>query len=123
MIQVQKAKLAILVALVSCGISFTRPAISQVRAWGYNANGELGDGTATNRYAPVQVSGLTGVTAIAGGYNHSLAILSDGTVWAWGSNALGQLGDGTITNRSIPVQMIGLTGVTAVAGGGAHSLA
>ena len=71
----------------------------------------------------MQVSGLSGVVAVAGGRYHSLAVKSDGTVWAWGNNWLGQLGDGTTTDRSIPVQVSGLSGVVAVAGGDYHSLA
>ena len=55
-----------------------------VWAWGYNAEGQLGDGTTTSRFSPVQVSGLSGVAAIAGGVYHSLAVRTDGTVWAWG---------------------------------------
>jgi YD repeat-containing protein len=94
-----------------------------VWAWGNNEDGRLGDGTTTSRSAPVQVSGLTGATAIAVGAYHSLALKSDGTVWAWGYNASGQLGDGTTTNRSTPVQVSGLTGVTAIAAGLYHSLA
>ena len=66
---------------------------------------------------PVQVSGLTGVTAIAAGYCHTVALKSDGTVWAWGYNAYGQLGDGTTTDRTTPVQVSGLSGVTAIAAG------
>ena len=52
---------------------------------------------------PVQVRGLTGVTAIAAGDGHSLALQGDGTVWAWGFNGNGELGDGTTTNRHTPV--------------------
>ena len=89
-----------------------------VWAWGYNNYGQLGDGTTTDRHTPVSVSGLTGVTAIAGGYGHSLALKSDGTVWAWGYNSYGQLGDGTTTDRHTPVDVSGLSGVTAIAGGG-----
>jgi hypothetical protein len=92
-------------------------------AWGYNPDGRLGDGTTTVRYAPVQVSGLTGVVALAGGERHSLALKDDGTVWAWGANYYGQLGDGTTTQRLTPVQVSGLSGVIAIAGGGSHSLA
>ncbi|WP_244237814.1 RCC1 domain-containing protein, partial [Corallococcus llansteffanensis] len=94
-----------------------------VWAWGRNAYGQLGDGTATNRSTPVPVQGLTGVAALAAGYQHSLAVKQDGTVWAWGYNVNGQLGDGTVTDRPNPVQVQGLTGVTALAVGFYHSLA
>jgi alpha-tubulin suppressor-like RCC1 family protein len=101
---------------------------SQYSAWGWgsNAAGQLGDGTTTNRFTPVQASGPTGVTAIAAGNTHTIALESDGTVWAWGQNVYGQLGDGSTTNRSTPVlvsQLSGLTTVAAVAAGGNHSLA
>ena len=94
-----------------------------VWAWGSNNNGELGNGTTADRLTPDQVYGLTGVTAVAAGADHSLALKSDGTVWAWGYNGYGQLGDGSTTGRTIPVQVLGLTGVTAVAADGNHSLA
>ena len=104
-----------------------------VWAWGYNGNGELGDGTNSGPQTcagfpcssvPVQVSSLTGVTAIAAGGHHNLALLSGGTIWSWGENDFGQLGDGTATERDTPVQVSGLTGVIiAIAGGDYHSLA
>lgn len=72
----------------------------------------------------MQVSGLRGVVAIAGGGYHSLALKSDGTVWAWGWNAYGQLGNGTTTNSSVPVQVSGLGNASSIASGPAsfHSL-
>jgi alpha-tubulin suppressor-like RCC1 family protein len=91
-------------------------------AWGRNTFGELGDGTTTDSSTPVQVSGLPGVTAIAAGIVHSLALRGDGSVWAWGNNLHGELGDGTTTDSSTPVQVSGLSGVTAIAGGTYHSL-
>ena len=95
-----------------------------VWAWGANDYGQPGDGSTTySRSTPVQVSGLTGVIALAAGGTHSLALKSDGTVWAWGHNDYGQLGDGSTTNRSTPVQVNGLTGVIALAAGEQHSLA
>lgn len=94
-----------------------------VWAFGNNAYGQLGDGTAVNRTTPVQVVGLNDVVSVAAGANHSFAIRADGTLWAWGYNAYGQLGDGSFTNRAVPVQIWTLFGVTTISGGSNHSLA
>ena len=95
-----------------------------VWAWGNNTYGQLGDGTSTNnRLAPVAVTGLTGITVISAGGDHSMALKSDGTVWTWGINWYGVLGDGTTTTRAIPGQVSGLSGVVAVAASYYHSLA
>ncbi len=94
-----------------------------VNAMGFNMNGELGDGSTTDRLIGVPVSGLAGATAVACGGGHSLALLADGTVRAWGRNNAGQLGDGSTTNRSLPTIVSGLTGVVAIAAGTQHSLA
>ena len=93
-----------------------------VYAWGNNAYGQLGNGTTTNSSTPVQVSTVTGASAVAAGDVHSAA-LSGRTVWTWGNNAYGQLGNGTTTNSSTPVQVSGLSGVTEVAAGNYHTLA
>src|SRR5262249_36561623 len=69
------------------------------------------------------VSGLSGVTAIAAGGYHNLALKADGSLVTWGRNFYGQLGDGTTSNRLSPVAVSGLSGVTALAGGWLHSLA
>ena|GEM_PF-2633145 len=113
------------VASVSGGVGHTlaRRADGTVWAWGSNDDGQLGDGTTTQRLRPVPVSGLTGVVAVASGAFHSLALKADGTVWAWGWNPFGQLGDGTTATRLRPVRVAGLTGVVAIAGGTLHSLA
>ncbi|NIL42921.1 permease [Salinispora arenicola] len=98
-----------------------------VLAWGQNNDGELGDGTTTNRSTPVDVDLPAGteVTAIAAVGDHSLALTSAGTVLAWGQNVHGQLGDGTTTSNSTPVDvdLPAGTEVTAIAGGDSHSLA
>jgi alpha-tubulin suppressor-like RCC1 family protein len=94
------------------------PVTTKVWAWGWNEFGQLGDGTTTDRWIPVDLPGLTGVTAISGGF-HSLALKDDGTVWAWGG-----LDEGRSTPPSnVPVPVAGLTGVTAISGGYNHSLA
>jgi hypothetical protein len=98
-----------------------------VLAWGDNSYGQLGNGTISyNNSTPVAVSLPAGttVTAIAGGFEHSLGLTSGGHVLAWGRNGFGQLGDGTTTDSNTPVVVSGLqTVVTAIAGGGLHSLA
>ncbi len=99
---------------------------STVCAWGYNASGELGDGGGESYSAiPVQVLGLTAVTAIAGGGLRTMALTSDSTVWAWGDNDYGQLGDGDSTGMAqySPVQVSGLSGITAISAGWYHTVA
>ena len=72
---------------------------------------------------------LTGITAIACGALHTIALKGDGTVWTWGNNGVGQLGDGTETDRLTPLQVLGtggvgfLTGITAIAGGVFYTIA
>lgn len=101
-----------------------------VAGWGNNTYGQLGDGSNDNRDTPVAVNAtgvLNGktVVAIAAGFNHSLALCSDGTVAAWGMNSAGQLGRGGTTSSNLPVAVTGLTGKTVVAvfAGYNHSLA
>ena len=92
-------------------------------AWGYNANGQLGDGTTTQRTSPVQIGSDTNWASVAVGSNHSVAIKSTGTLWAWGNNANGQLGDGTTTQRTSPVQIGSDTNWASVACGYVHTMA
>jgi alpha-tubulin suppressor-like RCC1 family protein len=95
-----------------------------VWAWGYNANGELGNGTTTNSDVAVQVSSLPSVVAISGGGFHSLALTGSGAVYAWGDNANGELGNNSTTNSDTPVLVSGISGqVVSVSGGYEDSLA
>jgi hypothetical protein len=105
--------------------SLALDADSTVWAWGFNNAGELGNGitSSSGQYTPVKVNLLTGITAIASGTGHSLAVKSDGTVWAWGKGSYGKLGIGGTGDQATPVKVVGLTGIIAVDAGQHHSLA
>ena len=101
-------------------------------AWGYDGNGELGDGTTTTTGVPVMVSGLSDATALAAGLGSSLALLGNKTAMAWGENASGQLGDGTRKGPEqcpgapcsrVPVAVSGLSQLVGIAAGGSYGLA
>ncbi|WP_328906505.1 chromosome condensation regulator RCC1 [Streptomyces sp. NBC_00234] len=83
-----------------------------VRSWGNNTMGQLGNGTTVNQSTPATVAGLSGVSRIASGTTHVLALRA-GRLLAWGGNAYGELGNGTIVptkdgtqNLPLPVQSI-----------------
>ena len=102
-----------------------------MKCWGYSDYGQLGDGTETERYAPVTVhssavgsTALSGVSAIAGGGHHTCALLASGTVKCWGWGSLGQLGDGAKTDRSAPITVHASSGTSsALSGVGQRAIA
>src|SRR5439155_124474 len=87
--------------------------------WGNNFNGQLGDGTAASqRTVPTQVGTGTDWVSASAGYNHTVAVRADGTLWAWGDNGAGELGDNAATLRYAPGQVgTGTNWVSAEAGG------
>lgn len=88
-----------------------------VWSWGYTGLAPLGtDITVTARLYPVQVAGLSDVTAVSAGGLHNLAIKDDGSLMAWGSNYYGALGDGTVEDKFNPVQVNGLPPVASAIG-------
>ncbi len=92
-----------------------------VYCWGANHQGQVGDGSSTDRSSPTKVmfAGAFGGSPdganpsrraselLVLGDEHSCALTPDGAAWCWGDNDLGQLGDGTRTDRSIPVSVKG----------------
>jgi len=75
-----------------------------VWVWGNNRDGQLGDGTKTNKLSPVQLAGIDAVR-IATGKSHSMVLKKDGTAWSWGKNESAQLGNGTTVNQLNPMEV------------------
>jgi len=127
------------VIAIATGLSHSVAAIADgsVWAWGSNNMSNLGNPSVVGpSNVPVPVSNLgpgSGVIALTGGGNFTLALKPDGTVWGWGNNNNGQLGIGSMTTQPVPVQVKGpgglgfLTNVTAISAppvaGGAFALA
>jgi alpha-tubulin suppressor-like RCC1 family protein len=88
----------------SCG----RTRSDRVYCWGFNSNGQLGDGTSTTRLTPVAVKGGIPMVQIWAGYLATCGVTAAGVAYCWGGNQYGQLGDGTtITPRRVPVRVVG----------------
>jgi len=95
-----------------------------VRCWGKNKHGQLGNGTRTDRSAPVAVADLDNVIALSAGAEHTCALQEEGTLRCWGKNAHGQLGIGkTGPDQPRPAVIKDLRAVVSLAAGGYHSCA
>ena len=94
-----------------------------VWCFGANNGGELGDGTITDRPAPVQVAGLANITQVAVGYRHACAVSADGLAYCWGSNTKGQLGTADTKDYRTPQAVVGLVNVAGITAGHWHTCA
>ena len=93
--------------------------------WGLNNNGQLGDGTKTDRHAPTQVGTANTWQSIAtsdaffmSGY--TCGVKKNGTLWCWGDNQNGQHGDGTKKAKTQPTQVGSLSTWHSISAGSGH---
>ncbi|MFC7415690.1 protein kinase [Gordonia phosphorivorans] len=89
--------------------------------WGANGDGQLGDGSESNRVTPAKIGTLSDVTAIAlGGYNESdepevtACAVAENDAYCWGSGLFGVLGNNASSSSSVPLKVNGLGKVTAI---------
>lgn len=76
-------------------------------AWGYNASGQLGDGTTVPKSSPVAVAGGLVFRKVQVAANMAMGLTTDGLLYAWGANANGTIGDNSTTGRSSPALVSG----------------
>ncbi|HYB22582.1 MAG TPA: hypothetical protein VED41_02215 [Solirubrobacteraceae bacterium] len=109
----------------------------EVRSWGFNDDGQLGNDTEDTEVEPVAVGNekdtahLEHVKAVAEGVGYSLALMADGEVMAWGGSSTSGLGAGSLkTESELPVPVENVEGkgkplqhVTAIAAGSSTAYA
>jgi len=93
---------------------------SRVDCWGYNGDGELGNGATASSDVPVGVLGISNAKAVSADVNGGsfCVLLTTDHLKCWGYNGFGELGNGTTTNFTVPVSVKNITTATAVFGGG-----
>ena len=102
----------------SCGVT---TAGKRAYCWGFNGDGELGDGTNTDSNVPVAVLGGLTFQLVSAGSEYNCGVTTAGAAYCWGQNALGGLGDGTNTDSNVPVAVLGGLTFQSVSVGVGHS--
>jgi alpha-tubulin suppressor-like RCC1 family protein len=95
---------------LSAGIEHTCGLVidGSLYCWGRNGDGQIGDGTTTDRFLPTRVSGAIAFSSVSAGGWHTCAQSTDGILYCWGLNTVGELGIGSFTtNTPIPTKVVG----------------
>ncbi len=104
----------------TCGLTTSGAAY----CWGWNADGQLGDGSTTNRAVPVPIAGALAFASVSAGGEQTCGVTTGGAAYCWGSNRFGQLGNGVTTSSltpdSTPVPVTGALTFSSVSSGEAH---
>ena len=97
----------------TCGVTSAGAAY----CWGFNSEGELGNGTFTSSSVPVAVSGGLTFAAVSAGWGYACGVTTAGAAYCWGVGGYGQLGTGSNTSSATPVAVSGGRSWAAVSAG------
>ncbi len=92
-----------------------------VRCWGWNYDGQLGEGTRGGRNAPIVVQGLSDVAEVRAAWDFTCARTRSGEVHCWGENDYGQLGDGDRHTQERPTRVNGVRDAQQIVMGSTHA--
>ncbi|KZV38592.1 hypothetical protein F511_09343 [Dorcoceras hygrometricum] len=115
--------------LVACGWRHTVSVSSSggLYTYGWSKYGQLGHGDFEDHLVPHKLESLSGssISQISGGWRHTMAVTTDGTLYGWGWNKFGQVGVGNNVDHCSPVQVKFLLDqkVVNIACGWRHTLA
>jgi alpha-tubulin suppressor-like RCC1 family protein len=101
----------------TCGVT----ADHRVYCWGFNAFGQLGDGSTTQRLRPVLVSGELSFRQVSAGGNQTCGVTTTNRAYCWGQGEAGALGNGATSDHSTPVLVAGGHLFRTVESGDAHT--
>lgn len=81
-----------------------RTGASELRCWGWNQYGQLGEGTFVSRSRAARVPGVDGMRGVTAGAWHTCVVRTDGAMRCWGRDTEGELGDGASSTRGVLVR-------------------
>jgi alpha-tubulin suppressor-like RCC1 family protein len=109
----------------AAGHSLAMTSTGSIYAWGYDQDGECGDGQSTNNLlmpTKIVIAGNPVFTAIsAGASGFSMALDNTGAVWTWGDNSASELGVAGNVNTSVPAKVAGVARAVSISAGYYHS--
>jgi alpha-tubulin suppressor-like RCC1 family protein len=110
-------------ASIDVGTEFTCALDFQSRAqcWGWNATGQLGDGSTDSRGTPADVTGGLELASVVAGGRHACGRTASGAAYCWGGNVRGALGDGSHDASYTPVPVVGGVSFADVTAGREHT--
>ncbi len=102
----------------TCAITL---ATKKLRCWGFNASGQLGDGSTSDRPNPTDIDIAINYKAVSAGALHTCAITDTGVLKCWGDNSESQLGDGSTLPTLTPIVIDSGTSYKRISAGAIHT--